>query len=93
MCQIFGCCAAPADDGLLKERGFDRGPTAAEIDAPPDKRPWTEYDAKGIKQPYPPYKACPIHLGCCCGPAIMVFEVRRRARVLVWRAAPSADQG
>lgn len=55
------------------ERGFDRRPTADELECPPDKRPWTEYDQFGNPQARPPYKACGLYcpffflpFGCPC---------------------------
>lgn len=54
-------------------RGYDRKPTESEALAPPDQRPWTEYDGMGDKQPRPPFKAIPF--GCCCGGgALCVLE-------------------
>uniref|UniRef100_A0A7S3K205 Uncharacterized protein n=1 Tax=Aureoumbra lagunensis TaxID=44058 RepID=A0A7S3K205_9STRA len=55
------------------DRGFDRRPTPEEWNAPPDKRPWTEYDKNGSNQDRPDYKACPLYcpliicpVGCVC---------------------------
>ena len=69
-------------------RGYDRRPTEAEFHAPPDKRPWTEYDFRGAKQPRPPFKGASCGPGCCCcGPTCCILEVQ-------WCEAcgPDADQ-
>ena len=62
-----------------KPPGFDRAPTTTECSLPPDKRPWTEYDAGGNKQLKPPFKA--MHLMPClfCGPTCIIFERACRA--------------
>lgn len=58
------------------DRGFDRRPTAEEEDAPPDQRPWTEYDEKGGYQARPDFKAktcyCPFFV---CGAPCCVVEL------------------
>ena len=65
------CC----DDGLKHDRGYDRKPTTAEIHAPPDQRPWTEYDMNGSKQKKPPPKACECGPLLCVGPTCCIFEL------------------
>jgi len=59
-----------------KPPGFDRAPTAAEAGLPPDKRPWTEYDASGNKQPKPEVKALKLHTCLLAGPTCCVFELQ-----------------
>ena len=77
------------EDKLLKDlRGQDRGPTAEEIDLPPDQRLWTEYDKDGNKQPKVPFKACPFKMGLLCGPACCVFELQW----CTWLCGPDADR-
>ena len=68
MC-VFDCCGD-------KPPGYDRKPTKAEASAPPHRRPWTEYDANGDKQPKPPYKGLPCHAVLCGGPLMCVFELQ-----------------
>ena len=70
MCLSCDCC----DDGLKHDRGYDRKPTTAEIHAPPDQRPWTEYDASGAKQARPEYKACQCKWCACLGPTCIICE-------------------
>jgi len=71
--------------GSVHAGGLDRKPTTEEALAPPDKRPWTEYDVDGNTQPKPPYKAC-APKACCCifGPTCCVFELQ-------WCSACGAD--
>jgi len=61
----------------MNARGIDRKPTDEEAHLPPDKRPWTEYDAHGDKQPKPDFKACAPSLCCCIfGPTCCVIELQ-----------------
>jgi len=77
------------EDALLKaRRGFDRGPTEAEMALPDDKRPWTEYDKDGNKQEVPDYKACPFKMFLICGPPCCIFELQW----CHWLCGPDADQ-
>jgi len=63
------CCGDPPP-------GYDRGPTDAERELPPDKRPWTEYDGEGQPQTKPPFKGCAFRPLLICGPACCVFELQ-----------------
>jgi len=67
--MCFCCC-------FDKPPGFDRKPTDAEEAQPPDKRPWTEYDARGDKQRKPPYKACAVRPCLMAGPVCCVLELQ-----------------
>jgi len=60
----------------MAARGLDRKPTTEEFDAPPDKRPWTEYDMEGNKQKKPPFKAFAPSICCCFGPTCCVYELQ-----------------
>ena len=70
----MACC--DGDDELKAARGLDRAPTSQEAAGPPDKRPWTEYDANGDKQEKPPFKACQPSLCLLWGPTCCVFELQ-----------------
>ena len=61
---------------MEKLRGYDRRPTEEEALAPPDQRPWTEYDGRGDKQSLPPFKALGVGPCLCFGPTCCVFELQ-----------------
>ena len=55
--MCFDCCCPLEGNAHMLARGIDRKPTDEEAAAPPDKRPWTEYDANGDRQAKPDFKA------------------------------------
>ena len=69
---------SPRCVGLIMEklRGYDRRPTEEEALAPPDQRPWTEYDGRGDKQLKPPFKALGVGPCLCFGPTCCVLELQ-----------------
>ena len=66
----------PRRERMEKLRGYDRRPTEEEALAPPDQRPWTEYDGRGDKQSLPPFKALGVGPCLCFGPTCCVFELQ-----------------
>ncbi len=61
---------------MVRAGGHDRKPTTEEALAPPDKRPWTEYDVDGNPQKKPSFKACAPKCCLFCGPTCMVCELQ-----------------